>query len=145
MTQHLFYSFQSGSTTPNFKISLEDPQVSSDHGMSRMDMGYSGCGCQWEEEEAEATEGACRSPHAHWARAAHPRVHICGQLLLFSSLWFRGNVSPVLSVPWPINNPHLLSWQPAPRFCPCLQVRLPERPGLHPLGDRLPTSLEEHL
>lgn len=90
MTQHLFYSFQSGSTTPNCKISLEDPQVSSDHGMSRMDMGYSGCGCHREEDEAEATEGACRSPHAHWARAAHPRVHICGQLLLFSSLRFRG-------------------------------------------------------
>lgn len=48
-------------------------------------------------------------------------------------------------VSWPINNPHLLSWQLAPHFCPSLPARSPERPGLRHLGDKLPISPVEHL
>lgn len=48
-------------------------------------------------------------------------------------------------VPWPINIPHLLSWQLAPHFCPSLPVQSPKRPGLHHLGDKLPISPGEHL
>lgn len=48
-------------------------------------------------------------------------------------------------VPWPINNPHQLSWQLAPHFCPSLPARSPERLGLRHLGDKLPISPVGHL
>lgn len=57
----------------------------------------------------------------------------------------RGKKKSCSLVSWPINNPHQLSWQLAPHFCPSPPVRSPERPSLRHLGDMLPISPAEHL
>lgn len=54
---------QSGSISCSFNIALEDPQVSSDHGMSRMRMGCSGSMAADATGEGDEAEGECRSPH----------------------------------------------------------------------------------
>lgn len=100
-----------------------------------------------EEDEAEVIQYMWWNQNALWA---WDFVWVCifiGRYSYFSARWWGGKKSCLLSVsfPWPINIPHLLSWQLAPRFCPSLPARSPEKPGLRQLGDKLPISPAEHL
>lgn len=155
VTLYSFYTFVTFRTVSHLAYmqhcfgGLQMNQVSSYHGM---ETGYGGCsyGC-WsgasEKRERLISEERDETEETKMLCGLTTRVRVC-IFIFFYILIFITVVKEKMScslVPWPINNPRLLSWQLALHFCPSLPAQSPERPGLRHLGDKLPISPVEHL